>query len=105
MKRASVIILITFLVFQFASCAMFDGLSDVSVSLSPPDEIVVDNNARVSTLRLLTGEIVRGGAAVRQFHFEVDVPAGHRETVKIDDFEIRDGDTAFLTDAVFSWDM
>jgi len=84
---------------------MFDGLSDVSVSLNPPNEIVVDNHARVSTLRLMTGEIVRDGESVHQFHFEVDVPAGHHETVKIDDFEIQGGDKAFLTDAVFSYDM
>jgi len=102
MKRALVIIGI---VFQCASCAIFDGLSDVSVSLNPPDGIVVANNARVSTLRLMTGEIVRDGASVYQFHFEVDVPAKNWETVKIDDFVIQNGDKAFLTDAVFSWDM
>jgi len=102
MKRALVIICIVFL---FASCAMFDGISDVSVSLNPPDEIAVANNARVSTLRLMTGEIGRGGASVHQFHFEVDVPAKKQETVKIDDFVIQNGDTAFLTDTVFSCDM
>ena len=102
MKKALVIICI---VFQCASCAMFDGISDVSVSLNLPDEIVVANNARVSTLRLITGKIVRDGASVHQFHFEVVVPAKKQETVKIDDFVIRDGDTAFLTDAVFSNDM
>jgi len=84
---------------------MFDGLSDVSVSLNPPDEIVIDNHARVSTLRLMTGEIVRDGASVHQFHFEVDVPAGNQEKIKIDDFVIQGGDKVFLTDAVFSWDM
>ena len=102
MKRVFVIICI---VSQFASCAMFDGISDVSVSLNPPDEIVVDNHARVSTLRLMTGEIVRDDASVHQFHFEVDVPAGHHKTIEIDDFVIQDGDKVFLTDAVFSWDM
>jgi hypothetical protein len=102
MKRALAIICVVVLC---ASCAMFDGLSDVSVSLNPPDEIVVDNHARVSTLRLMTGEIVRDGESVHQFHFEVSVPAGHHETVKIDDFAIQDGDKALLTDAVFSWDM
>ena len=102
MKRALVIIC---LVLLCTSCAMFDGISDVSVSLNPPDEIVVANNARVSTLRLMTGEIVRDGASVHQFHFEVDVPAKKQKTVKIDDFVIQNGDTAFLTDAVFSWDM
>ena len=102
MKRALAVICVVVLC---ASCAMFDGLSDVSVSLNPPDEIVVDNNARVSTLRLMTGEIVRDGASVHQFHFEVAVPAGHHETVKIDDFAIQGGDKVFLTDAVFSWDM
>ena len=84
---------------------MFDGISDVSVSLNPPDEMVVDNHARVSTLRLMSGEITRGGASVYQFHFEVDVPAGNQETVKIDDFVIQGGDKVLLTDAVFSWDM
>ena len=102
MKRALAIICVVVL---FASCAMFDGLSDVSVSLNPPDEIVVDNNARVSTLRLMTGEIVRDGASVHQFHFEVDVPARYQKTIKIDDFEIQGGDKVLLTDAVFSWDM
>jgi len=102
MKRTLVIICI---VFQFASCTMFDGISDVSVSLNPPDEIVVINNARVSTLRSIDGEIIRNGASVYQFHFDVEAPAGNRETVKIDDFVIQDGDKVLLTDADFSWDM
>ena len=51
-----------------ASCAVFDGISDVSVSLNPPDEIVVANYARVSTLRSMDGEIIREGASVYQFH-------------------------------------
>jgi hypothetical protein len=102
MKRVLVIIGI---VFQCASFAMFDGISDVSVSLNPPDEMVVDNHARVSTLRLMSGEITRDGASVYQFHFEVDVPAGNQKTVKIDDFVIQGGDKVLLTDAVFSWDM
>ena len=102
MKRALVIICIVFL---FASCAMFDGISDVSVSLNLPDEIIVANHARVSTLRSMDGEIIRNGASVYQFHFDVEVPAGNRETVKIDDFVIHDGDKVSLTDADFSWDM
>ena len=102
MKRIFVII---FLVFQFASCAMFDGISDVSVSLNLPDEIAVANYARVSTLRSMDGKIIRAGASVYQFHFDVDVPAKNRETIKIDDFVIQGGDKVRLTDADFSWDM
>ena len=102
MKRALVIICI---VFQYASCAMFDGISDVSVSLNFPDEMVVANNARVSTLRSMDGKIVRDGASVYQFHFEVDVPAKKQETIRIDDFVIQGGDKVRLTDADFSWDM
>jgi hypothetical protein len=102
MKRTLVIICI---VFQCASCAMFDGISDVSVSLNPPDEIAVANNARVSTLRSMDGKIIRDGAPVYQFHFDVDVPAKKQGTIKIDDFVIQDGDKVRLTDADFSWDM
>jgi hypothetical protein len=102
MKRILVII---FLVFLFASCAIFDGISDVSVSLNSPDEMVVANNARVSTLRSMDGNIIRAGASVYQFHFDVDVPAKKQETIKIDDFVIQGGDKVRLTDADFSWDM
>ena len=102
MKRTLVIICI---VFQFASCAMFEGISDVSVSLNSPDEIIVANHARVSTLRSMDGEIIRNGVSVYQFHFDVDIPAKKQETIKIDDFVIQDGDKVSLTDADFSWDM
>ena len=88
-----------------ASCAMFDGISDVSVSLNLPDQIIVVNNARVSTLRSMEGKIVRTGTSVYQFRFDVEIPAGHQETIKIDDFVMQEGDTVSVTDAKFSWDM
>ena len=88
-----------------ASCAVFDGISDVSVSLNPPDEIVVANYARVSTLRSMDGEIIREGASVYQFHFDVEIPANNHKTIKVEDFPIQSGDTISLTDAKFSWDM
>ena len=100
------IFVIIFLVFQFASCAAwFDGISDVSISLNLPDEIVVANNARVSTLRSMDGKIVRSGTLVYRFHFDVDIPASHQGTIKIDDFVMQEGDTVSVTDAKFSWDM
>ena len=102
MKKLAVIICI---VFQFASCAMFDSISDVSISMNLPDEIIVVNNARVSTLRNVDGKIVRTNTSVYQFHFDIDIPAGNRKTVKIDDFIMQDGDEVFITDAKFSWDM
>jgi hypothetical protein len=102
MKKLAVIV---FIVFPLASCYIFDTESDISVSLNPPDEITIINNARVSTLRLLDVEIVRAGASVHKFHFDIDVPAGDRETVKINDFVIQNGDKVTVTDAVFSWDM
>jgi len=102
MKKLAMIVCIAFL---FASCYMFDNESDISVSLNSPDEITIVNNARVSTLRLLDVDIVRAGTPVHKFHFDIDIPAGHRETVKIDDFVIQNGDKAIVTDAVFSWDM
>jgi len=100
------IFVIIFLVFQFASCAAwFDGISDVSISLNLPDEIVVANNARVSTLRSMDGKIVRAGTSVYRFRLDVDIPARHQETIKIDDFVMQEGDKISLTDAKFSWDM
>ena len=102
MKKVVVIVFITF---GFVSCYTFDGISDVSISLVLPDEIVVANNARVSTLRGMDGKIVRAGMSVYQFSFEVDIPAGHKETIKIDDFIMQEGDKVSVTDAKFSWDM
>ena len=104
MKKLAAAVIV-FVVFQFASCAMFDSISDVSVSLNEPDEITIVNNARVSTLRLIDGEIVRAGTSVHKFHFDIAVPAGNKETVKIDDFVIQNGDDITVTDAKFSWDM
>jgi len=103
--KKSALVVIVFIVFQLASCYMFDGESDISVSLNEPDEITIVNNARVSTLRLLDGEIIRAGASVHKFHFDISIPAGDKETVKIDDFVIQNGDKATVVDAVFSWDM
>jgi len=102
MKKLAVIICI---VFFLASCYMFDGISDVSVSLNSPDEITIVNNARVSTLRFIDGEIVRAGTSIYQFHFDIDIPAGSQKTMKIDDFAIQNGDEVTVTDAKFSWDM
>jgi len=102
MKKLAVIVCIVFL---FASCYIFDGIADVSISTNVPDEIIILNNARVSTLRSVDGKIVRTNTSVYQFHFDIDIPAGYRETVKIDDFVIQNGDEVIVTDAVFSWDM
>jgi hypothetical protein len=102
MKKLALIVAIVILI---ASCAMFDGISDVSISMNLPDEIIFVNNARVSTLRNVDGKIVRANTSVYQFHFDIDIPAGHRETVKIDDFIVQNRDEAIVTDAKFSWDM
>jgi len=104
MKKLALAVIV-FIVFLLASCYMFDTESDISVSLNSPDEITIVNNARVSTLRLLDVEIVRAGTSVHKLHFDIDVPAGDRETVKIDDFVIQNGDKATVTNAVFSHDM
>jgi hypothetical protein len=104
MKKGAVIILV-FITFGFMSCYIFDGISDVSVSLNPPDEIVVVNYARVSTLRSMEGKIIRAGASVYQFHLDVVIPANNHETIKVGDFMIQEGDTVSVTDAKFSWDM
>jgi len=102
MKKISLIFSI---VFQVASCYMFDGISDVSMSLNLPDEIIIINNASVSTLRGIDGKIVRDGISIYQFHFDMDIPAGNRKTVKIYDFVAQNGDEAVVTDVKFSWDM
>jgi hypothetical protein len=102
MKKYFVIVCI---VFQLASCYLFDGISDVSISLNLPDEIIVINNARVSTLNSIDGKIVRDGTPIYQFHFDIDIPAGNRKTVKIDDFVMQNRDEVIVTDAKFSWDM
>jgi hypothetical protein len=103
MKKLAVVAAV--IVFLLASCYLFDNESDISVSLNPPDEITIINNARVSTLRLLDVEIVRAGTVAHKFHFDISIPAGDKETVKIDDYVIQNGDKATVVDAVFSWDM
>jgi len=104
MKKLAVVAAV--IVFLLTSCYLFDNESDISVSLNPPDKITIVNNARVSTLRLVDVEIVRAGTSVHKFHFvDIDIPAGYKETVKIDDFVIQNGDQATVTDAVFSWGM
>jgi len=103
MKKLAVVTAV--IVFLLASCYLFDNESDISVSLNPPEEITIVNGARVSTLRLLDVKIDRAGTTVHKLHFDIDVPAGDRKTVKIDDFVIQNGDKAIVTDAVFSWDM
>ena len=103
MKKLAVVAAV--IVFLLASCYIFDDISDISVLLNPPDEITIINNARVSTLRLSDVEIIRAGASVHKFHFDISIPAGDKETVKIDDFVIQNGDKATVVDAVFSWDM
>jgi len=102
MKKLAMIV---FIVFLFASCFIFDGISDLSISLNSPDEIIIVNNARVSTLRLIDGKIVRAGVSMYKFHFDIVIPAGYRETVRINDFAIQNGDEVIVTDAVFSHDM
>jgi len=104
MKKAAVIVLV-FITFGFMSCYTLDGVSDISISLVLPDEIVVANNARVSTLRSMDGKIVRAGMSVYQFRFDVEIPAKHQKTIKIDDFVMQEGDKVSVTDANFSWDM
>jgi hypothetical protein len=84
---------------------MFDEISDVSISLNLPDEIIIVNNARVSTLNSIDGKIVRAGTSIYQFHFDIDIPSGNRQTAKIDDFVMQNGDKVIVTDAKFSWDM
>jgi uncharacterized protein (UPF0248 family) len=104
MKKAAVIILI-FTAFSLMSCYIFDGISDVSMSLVLPDELVIANNARVSTLRSIEGKIVRANMSVYIFHFDTEIPAGYHKTIKIDDFVMLDGDKVLATDAKFSCDM
>jgi len=102
MKKLAVIICIVFL---FASCHLLDGVSDVSMSINLPDEVIVVNNARVSTLRAVDGKIVRENSSIYQFHFDIVIPAGDQKTVKIEDFILQNGDKVIVTDAKFSWDM
>jgi len=104
MKKAAVIVW-AFVMFGFMSCYTLDGVSDISISLVLPDEMVVANNARVSTLRSMDGKIVRAGTSVYEFRFDVDIPAGHQKTIKIDDFVMQEGDKVSIKDAQFSWDM
>ena len=102
MKKYFFIICIVSLI---SSCAMFDGISDISISLNSPDEIVVVNNARVSTLRNIKGDIVRSGTSVYHFDFDIDIPASRQDAIKVDDFIIQNTDKVFVIDAKFSWDM
>jgi hypothetical protein len=84
---------------------MFDDASDIVMSVNPPDEITIFNNASVSTLRSLDGKIMRAGISVYTFHFDVDIPANNIDTVKIDDFIMQAGDKPRVTKARFTWDM
>ena len=104
MKRSIPFIFCFFAFFVF-SCAIFDDASDVIMSVNPPDEITIFNNAFVSTLRSIDGKIMRSGTAVYTFHFDVDIPANNIETVKIDDFIMQEGDKPRITKADFTHDM
>lgn len=104
MKKIFCFLIIGISLFVF-SCAMFDDSDDIFVSVNPPDELSVFNNARVSTLRSLDGKIMRANIAVYTFHFDVDIPANNIDTVKIDDFIMQAGDKPRVTKARFTWDM
>jgi hypothetical protein len=84
---------------------MFDNASDVSVSINSPDEIIIFNNASVSTLKSVDGEIIRSGTSVYKFRFNVDIPSGNNETVRIDDFILQEGDKPRINKADFTWSM
>jgi hypothetical protein len=84
---------------------MFDNASDISLSINLPNEIIISNNASVSTLRSIDGEIIRSDTSVYNFHFDVDIPCNSIETVKIVDFIIQKGDKPRVIKTNFTWDM
>jgi hypothetical protein len=88
-----------------SSCALFDSVSDISVRLLPPHEVIVVNSARVSTLRSVDFEIRRANEKIRSFHFDIDIPAGTQETITLEDFTLQEDDKAVVTDAGLSWSM
>jgi hypothetical protein len=59
----------------------------------------------VSTLKSIDGEIIRSGKSVYKFHFNVDIPSGYNETVKIDGFIMQEGDKPRINKADFTWSM
>jgi hypothetical protein len=108
MMKKIFIFLTAIIIFQLASCGVVDdiaGTSNIELSINLPDEIVIANNAYVSTLRSIDGKVTRSGKSVYNFHFEVDIPCNHQDTVKIDGFILQDGDKAVATKTEFSWDM
>jgi len=84
---------------------MFDNASDVTISVNLPDELVIQNNANVSTLKSIEGKIVRVGDTVYNFQYDVDITAGESGKVKVNNFILQEGDEPKITKADFSWDM
>jgi len=104
MKKISWFLLAVF-VGVVSSCALFDGVSDISVRLQPPHEVIVVNSARISTLRSVDFEIHRVNEKISAFHFDIDIPAREQETITLEDFTLQEGDKAVVTDAGLSWSM
>ncbi|GAB6393367.1 MAG: hypothetical protein MdMp014T_2740 [Treponematales bacterium] len=75
-----------------SSCALFDSVSDISVRLQPPHEVIVVNSARVSTLRSVDFEIHRANENISAFHFALDILAGEQETITLEDFTLQEGE-------------
>jgi hypothetical protein len=87
------------------SCTIFDNSSDIIISISPPDKIIIENNANVSTLRKIKIEIIRNNESVYIIDRNCNVPAGEKEIIQFDDFMILTNDTIRIIDTNFEWDM
>jgi hypothetical protein len=87
------------------SCAMLDSASDITVILLPPNQVIIDNTARVSTLRELECTIYRARQPMHTFHTDVDLVVGSRKTILLDGFILQDGDEVVIRKADLTWSM
>ena len=101
-----VILLVSLIGIIITSCYTLDTISDISISLQPPETVIIKNNSYVSTLNSIKFEIKRNGKTVHTYDGEYLVTAaGEDLTIILDDFIIQDGDIGVIISVNLSWSM
>ena len=92
--------------FVLMACYMLDDVHDVVVSPRAPDTLLVENRARVSTLRGFACTVSRPGEDTQfSLYITCDIGAGSSTAIKLKDFTLQDGDTVSISKADLSWSM
>jgi hypothetical protein len=104
-KKRSAWFILSVVCFLAVSCAAFDDVSDIGVSLKPTDMVIIENRSYVSTVNAIELNIVRNGTIVYSLKQHCEVPANQNFVIKLDDFIIEAGDTVDVIDVNLSWSM